>query len=771
VHFRRREGSAPLESGRSSVAGRWAPLLLAAAVVLPYAPLLDGRTLPVSDDVFVSDFLDAEIPSRVALGRQLAAGDTIAWLPGIGGGLPAAGGAHPVLLALYALLPPAPATTAWLLCALLLCAFGARALALRLGAAPLGALMAGAVFAHSGFVVCHVRHVSILLSVAPFPWALARLDRALTGLADGPRATVRRLAGFAALFGAVVLGGFPQIAYAAGLVFAAWTAVRAATQPLSTRVRLAMLGGVALAGAAAASMGAVQLLPLHELASTSDRAAGVSESFAVRFPFWPPDALSLLWPHPFGDISDATYRGEGIFWEDYGYAGVATALLAVLAAAAAVAGRRPGRGAVLLTAAAGAAAFVLVLGPATPVHAAVHRWIPGMDRFRLPTRFLFVTELALCVLAGAGLTIARERASRAASRLVRLLPAVVAAGTVLEVALANVPHNGFDPAAHWLAPPPAAALLPRTGEPYRVYAPAWKTVHRALFHRARGWNGDRAAWRRVRALLAPNANLLWGVETPDAYAGIAPRWVADLWGDHNREGLLNATLRLTERGVETTPEFFRLMVLGGVRYLATPLDVAGPVREVARADDMSLLELAPPLPRAFLVARASVADDAEALRRILDPAFDPAREVLLAPDLPMPPLAPDGAGAGSARIVFRAAGRTIIETDAPAPCWLVHGETWYPGWRAAIDGREVPLHRADVSWRALVIPGGRHTVELRLEPVALHRGAWISVLGAVALAAAWLLAGRRSRGGRAMHPAAGHDIASGSHATPPDPPL
>ena len=48
---------------------------------------------------------------------------------------------------------------------------------------------------------------------------------------------------------------------------------------------------------------------------------------------------------------------------------------------------------------------------------------------------------------------------------------------------------------------------------------------------------------------------------------------------------------------------------------------------------------------------------------------------------------------------------------------LVLSEVWYPnGWKAKVDGIEVPLIRANYILRALPITAGRHTVELSFEP-------------------------------------------------------
>jgi len=66
---------------------------------------------------------------------------------------------------------------------------------------------------------------------------------------------------------------------------------------------------------------------------------------------------------------------------------------------------------------------------------------------------------------------------------------------------------------------------------------------------------------------------------------------------------------------------------------------------------------------------------------------------------------------------------------AQAPGWLVLFDTYYPGWRALVDGKETAIERADVFFRAVPVPAGEHTVEFRYLPRSLVYGIIISGAG------------------------------------------
>jgi uncharacterized membrane protein YfhO len=95
-------------------------------------------------------------------------------------------------------------------------------------------------------------------------------------------------------------------------------------------------------------------------------------------------------------------------------------------------------------------------------------------------------------------------------------------------------------------------------------------------------------------------------------------------------------------------------------------------------------------------------------------------------------------------------------------------EVYYPAWKAYVDGERVPLYRADYLIRAVPVPAGEHTVELRYESWTLRLGTVVSLLAGLILAAL-VLARIRNRRKSTEKPSAGeapHDRinCSGSRA-------
>jgi hypothetical protein len=53
-----------------------------------------------------------------------------------------------------------------------------------------------------------------------------------------------------------------------------------------------------------------------------------------------------------------------------------------------------------------------------------------------------------------------------------------------------------------------------------------------------------------------------------------------------------------------------------------------------------------------------------------------------------------------------------VSVDAPADGYLRISEVYYPGWEVKVDGKSVDVYKADLSWMAITITKGSHTVEI-----------------------------------------------------------
>ncbi|MCE7960687.1 MAG: hypothetical protein DYH06_22535, partial [Acidobacteria bacterium ACB2] len=58
-----------------------------------------------------------------------------------------------------------------------------------------------------------------------------------------------------------------------------------------------------------------------------------------------------------------------------------------------------------------------------------------------------------------------------------------------------------------------------------------------------------------------------------------------------------------------------------------------------------------------------------------------------------------------------------LAADVEGAAFLLVADAFGPGWRALVDGREAPLLPANLAFRAVPVPGGRHRVEIVYRPL------------------------------------------------------
>jgi hypothetical protein len=129
------------------------------------------------------------------------------------------------------------------------------------------------------------------------------------------------------------------------------------------------------------------------------------------------------------------------------------------------------------------------------------------------------------------------------------------------------------------------------------------------------------------------------------------------------------------------------------------------------------------LPRAYLAYRTERAAGPEGTAEHLGDGFDGRRVTIVEGEAPLL------AGPATITPVAQVEARPeVLHFDvAPErPSLLVVTDTWYPGWRAWVDGVESPVFRANAHFRGIAVPAGARRVDLRFEPRTFRAGAALS---------------------------------------------
>ncbi len=60
---------------------------------------------------------------------------------------------------------------------------------------------------------------------------------------------------------------------------------------------------------------------------------------------------------------------------------------------------------------------------------------------------------------------------------------------------------------------------------------------------------------------------------------------------------------------------------------------------------------------------------------------------------------------------------------------LILSDSFFPGWRATVDGKSAQIYRAYEALRGVVVPAGTHVISMSYRPASFYLGLGLTVVG------------------------------------------
>jgi hypothetical protein len=180
----------------------------------------------------------------------------------------------------------------------------------------------------------------------------------------------------------------------------------------------------------------------------------------------------------------------------------------------------------------------------------------------------------------------------------------------------------------------------------------------------------------------------------------------------------------------------RLASLLGLEYLVLDRPVERLPRHFPRLTGATLLygsrsmwvyQLNPGAPRAYLATHLMPVDSEAVLSDAELPEFDRHSTALLEQeqiglvkgDYGMKDSADEPAPAvASVKITSYGRNAVALEVDTDRAGVVVLHDIYYPGWEATVDGQTQPILRANVLFRGVEVPAGRHVIQFTFRPLS-----------------------------------------------------
>ena len=739
--------------------------LFASLILLYFNPLLTAH-LVFSE----RDLLPFFIPPKVLWVSLIRSGEMPFWNPYNYSGIPLLATLQPGIFypphLLYLFLP-FNIVWNWLIILHFVFAGTNIYLLLRhLKASTAGCIVGGTVFMLSGYLLSVHNLLPHLFAVAWFPLAVLYFIKSL----ESGRTTY-------AIWTAIILSmeflsGAPEIILLTILVLAVIAFIPGAfiDEDVSYYARAKTIFQSLILFSLLIS---IQFVPFYELKQQSIRTAGLQYLETTTWSLAWRDFIQFFLPDAFGYYQSLVKYWSNQSWLKTIYLGIGPFILSLFYFLEKNRKRWFFLGLILLS-------LLFALGGNTPLYKLIYH-VPPFNSIRYPVKFLFLFFFVIALTSGLGLDQLREGIENNDSKTSKLIQVCFYIGFVfilvwgcLNIFDADVRRYldrfGFKPPSYndiWFNLHNlkrfllfsfmlcmAFLLLLRMKQKRIMIACVIVLLTADLFLANYGFYGA-ISWKRFIANEGFMQNLSPKQETEryfvtsktekDFEGGLNGKEImisayASIFGLYSTGGSEVMRVRNHENFVviiycgRTIHDSGRFFDISGVRYVTTSYEVDDKNFSYVRSEKIGeqkayLYEYKNYPGRFFVYGRATfVGDDKTAISKLTDDKIDLRKELIIV-DNSKRGRSVDTNAKGTVTLVSYKPNKVVLESNADNNAFLYISDTYYPGWRAHVDGKETKIYRADLAFRAVEVPKGKHTVVFTYVPMSFYIGLCLTIIG------------------------------------------
>ncbi len=581
------------------------------------------------------------------------------------------------------------------------------------------------VFTFSAFLVFHVIHGNIINTVAWFPGLFYLMERAF----DHPR--LRETAFYSLGLFFVSLAGYPQLIVYWILFQGFYFLWRIGTERTLIISRTAVMF---------ISVGLFYLLWMWQLKSTSFM-VNFTERKVLTFSASAENSIPLLQlpqrlflPEFFGmihqNISPPPYFWGGPswgFWETAIFVGLTSLLLAAIALQVRLKDKR-----IVFFGVSAVLAIILAAGKYGLLYWIIYKLIPPIRRFRIPPRFASFLSLSVAILAAYGFDSLQQVKTNTLKWILKLLAVAIIVGFSIVLFSLNTPSTPVGLVKRTYMLRSSVRLIAVSLILILIFWSMLKGVKRFVYlipviifielysfghifplsdidaesyyseaNLPRFIRQDKGVYRinirkkNTPPLLPRNIGPVIGREIVDGYEVLRLDRYARLYSNIPR------------------PIFFDLL---DVKYFVE--DNKKPKYAAFKLNEDRL-------GRGFFVKNVKVLPEDSILKRFENGWQGYRDTALVESDI----FTHSFSDSASIKIINVKGGDLKARITAKNTAFLVLSEVWFPERKVFIDGKETPVYPVDLSLMGVVIPKGKHTLELKYVPDSFRKGMLLTILG------------------------------------------
>ncbi|MDD5361290.1 MAG: hypothetical protein PHN88_04105 [Ignavibacteria bacterium] len=711
-------------------------LLIIGAAFLMFHNLIMGEVI-ASSDVGTNDLWYLYFPNRFLYGEALKAGQILQWTPYIFSGYPVfaegqSGFLYPLNLIMCYLLDPIPAMNWFIIVHSIIAGIGSYFFAKKISGSGSWAIPIGVAAAICGALTTgHIRQMNVYAIISLMPWLFLFAE----SFAKKQKLSSAMLYG--SVLGLMLVTNHPQFSFICGFISLLYLYLRFyfGEKKFSEYYKsISLFLGAAIV--ISLLIGFYQLKETYLLSTFSIRSQeALSPGYTGMGSLAWGGLMTFFYPYYSGNAGTNTYSipETYMFWESFHYISLVLILIAIIGI---IKSFKTNQYVKIFLIIAGIS-FLFALGENIKLYR-IFSFFPVIKAFRFPLRWLIGTEFSLLFVSVfgvkylfdmifAGKKIKQEPIKQGKQKVKtqaveKVVPneqeiqrkhyfAGLALAVIVILDIYLMTGSGVTTADRSIFFPSENGTINyiKTGGFRRVFTMGEVELGSNIYRLSRGWEGDKSMYKIMAGMLPPNLPSCFHIMSTGGYINLCPHYVYEVWGDQDHSGIIRKSVSSKDnKTIILSPQFVKLAKMWGVKDYLSIFNLTEPL--VKRSDSLGVkhYELSDVMPRAWVVKDiiSTPEDNKNSAEMLLDNNFNPAEKAIVngnAPEMPV------NSANSNADIVQD--GNHLVKIKASAPGLVVLSDTWYPKWKARVNGTEVPVYRVNNSMRGVVSPAAGSEVE------------------------------------------------------------
>lgn len=474
-------------------------------------------------------------------------------------------------------------------------------------------------------------------------------------------------------------------------------------------------------------LSSIQILPTFELVQHSQRASGIDPSSILNsFPLNPKNLLTFTNPFILGKAANGTYnfinwQKNGIYWENTAYIGFLPLVFSLFAIFLLWLNFIKKKNNIfLIFSVLVLLSILLALGKFSPFHVVFS--LPPLNFFRVPARFLIFAQFFLAIIAGYSLNSLNNFLPQKLKQKTLVIILII---TILELLYKWWDYHPIGKSEEWLDKPQTAQFIKSSeSEQFRVYSVASTLNWNNVFVN-KGWKNELANYRFFLNTIDPNTNLFYDIKHFSSYQVLPTRRQVLL------HSLINNSIKPKKESIFIDSLAQNILSLYGVKYLVAPLPIENnnyqkifevkkdEFKNIVYKDNTSNNLLS------FYYNYVNIESISDYLKYFEEKDL---RKTVLVENFDGLKSNTEKQVDNSVQIKSTRKNRLSLMVNTKDEGLLVYSDSFYPGWKAKVDSKEVKIYAANINSKAIIVPTGTHNVEFTYFPKWFIVGAFISMI-------------------------------------------